>query len=226
MELQISHSVCAKVSQDGVLWGEEKGDTVIDLLRMLLNKDDNALVLIENAIREYKKNSNDKAYLNSLEAELKEVQRKLDNMIKAIEDGVYTETTRSRLIELEERRDALDQAIMVEQAKDELFQDVGFGELYKRYLDADLDNPELRDELLDYFVDKIYIDDDGKLSFVLKLYDKDEVELQEVSEDEIFDFVGVEVFDNFGLCSTATLETYSFKGFLFSRQKIIIQCAK
>ena len=44
--------------------------------------------------------------------------------------------------------------------------------------------------------------DDGKLSFVLKLYDKDEVELQEVSEDEIFDFVGVEVFDNFGLCST------------------------
>ena len=65
-----------------------------------------------------------------------------------------------------------------------------------------MDNPELRDELLDYFVDKIYIDDDGKLSFVLKLYDKDEVELQEVSEDEIFDFVGVEVFDNFGLCST------------------------
>lgn len=176
--------------------------TVIDLLRMLLNKDDNALVLIENAIREYKKNANDKAYLNSLEAELKEVQRKLDNMIKAIEDGVYTETTRSRLIELEERRDALDQAIMVEQAKNELFQDVGFGELYKRYLDTDLDNPELRDELLDYFVDKIYIDDDGKLSFVLKLYDKDEVELQEVSEDEIFDFVGVEVFDNFGLCST------------------------
>ena len=193
--------------------------TVIDLLRMLLNKDDNALVLIENAIREYKKNSNDKAYLNSLEAELKEVQRKLDNMIKAIEDGVYTETTRSRLIELEERRDALDQAIMVEQAKNELFQDVGFGELYKRYLDADLDNPELRDELLDYFVDKIYIDDDGKLSFVLKLYDKDEVELQEVSEDEIFNFVGVEVFDNFGLCST-TLEVLIFKAssfFIFKR---------
>jgi len=66
---------------------------------------------------------------------------------------------------------------------------------------------EAATSLLDYFVDKIYIDDDGKLSFVLKLYDKDEVELQEVSEDEIFDFVGVEVFDNFGLCSTEILET-------------------
>ena len=83
-----------------------------------------------------------------------------------------------------------------------MFQDAGFGEFYKRYLDADLENPELRDELLDYFVDKIYIDDDGKLSFVLKLYDKDEVELQEVPEDELFEFVGVEVFDNFVTCST------------------------
>ena len=34
--------------------------------------------------------------------------------------------------------------------------------------------------------------------FVLKRRGKDKVELQEVSEDEIFDFVGVEVFDNFG----------------------------
>lgn len=29
------------------------------------------------------------------------------------------------------------------------------------------------------------------------IYDKDKVELQEVSEDELFEFVGVEVFDNF-----------------------------
>ena len=87
----------------------------------------------------------------------------------------------------------------------------------KRYLDADLDNPELRDELLDYFVDKMYIDDDWKLSFVLKLFDKDEVELQEVSEDEIFDFVGVEVFDNFVTCSTNNPDTLNGCPDLFMR---------
>ena len=38
------------------------------------------------------------------------------------------------------------------------------------------------------------------------IYDKDKVELQEVSEDELFEFVGVEVFDNFVTCSTTTLE--------------------
>ena len=84
-----------------------------------------------------------------------------------------------------------------------------------------MDNPELRDELLDYFVDKIYIDDDGKLSFVLKLYDKDEVELQEVSEDEIFDFVGVEVFDNFGLCSTNNPDTLNGCPDLFMRARSV-----
>ena len=39
----------------------------------------------------------------------------------------------------------------------------------------------------------------------MKLYDKDGVELQEVTEDELFDFVGVEVFDNFAPCSTRSL---------------------
>ena len=144
-------------------------------------------------------------------------------MIKAIEDGVYTDTTRSRLIELETRRDSLDQAIMVEQVKCELFQDAGFGEFYKRYLDADLENPELRDELLDYFVDRIYIDDDGKLSFVLKLYDKDGMTTQEVPESELFEFVGVEVFDNFVTCSTrkpCRSRVYSHKE-LFAREDCV-----
>lgn len=44
------------------------------------------------------------------------------------------------------------------------------------------------------------------LSFGLKLYDKDGMTLQEVSETELFDFVDVEVFDNFVPCSTQALE--------------------
>ena len=59
--------------------------------------------------------------------------------------------TPERLEELERRKEALDQAIIVEEAN---------------------------------------------------IYDKDKVELQEVSEDELFEFVGVEVFDNFVTCST------------------------
>ncbi len=59
--------------------------------------------------------------------------------------------TPERLEELERRKEALDQAIIVEEAN---------------------------------------------------IYDKDKVELQEISEDELFEFVGVEVFDKFVTCST------------------------
>ena len=50
---------------------------------------------------------------------------------------------------------------------------------------------------------------------MLKLYDKDKVELQEVSEDELFDFVGVEVFDNLVTCSTQNPREKS-PGFFFA----------
>ncbi len=68
--------------------------------------------------------------------------------------------TPERLEELERRKEALDQAIIVEEAN---------------------------------------------------IYDKDKAELQEVSEDELFEFVGVEVFDNFVTCSTTTA-SFDFQG--------------
>ena len=65
---------------------------------------------------------------------------------------------------------------------------------------------ESRDEVLDYFVDKIYLDDDGKLSFVLKLYDKDGVTFQKVTEAEIIANSGFTVFDTFVNGSTQSSE--------------------
>ena len=61
-----------------------------------------------------------------------------------------------------------------------------------------------RDEVLDYFVEKIYLDDDGKLSFVLKLYDKDGVTFHKVTEAEIIANSGFTVFDTFVNGSTSS----------------------
>ena len=79
--------------------------------------------------------------------------------------------TPERLEELERRKEALDQAIIVEEAN---------------------------------------------------IYDKDKVELQEVSEDELFEFVGVEVFDNFVTCSTN--ETATLLGWLFRLFRTHMEC--
>ena len=78
----------------------------------------------------------------------------------------------------------------------------GFPDFYKKYLNADLENPELREEILDYFIDKIYVDDDGNLLFVIKRYGKDGTKLVEMSAEELIENQGFTVFDNFALCST------------------------
>ena len=122
--------------------------------------------------------------------------------MKAIEDGIYTETTKSRLEELEMRQKALIETIEIEEINAKLVHDAGFPDFYKKYMNADLENPELREEILDYFIDKIYVDDDGNLSFVIKRYGKDGTKLVEMSADELIENQGFTRFDNFTLCST------------------------
>ena len=115
---------------------------------------------------------------------------------------IYTETTKSRLEELEMRQKALIETIEIEEINAKLVHDAGFPDFYKKYLNADLENLELREEILDYFIDKIYVDDDGNLSFVIKRYGKDGTKLVEMSADELFENQGFTRFDNFTLCST------------------------
>ena len=55
--------------------------------------------------------------LTSLEREKRSVDSSIENVMKAIEQGVITQTTTSRLRELEEKRDALARQIIIEQSK-------------------------------------------------------------------------------------------------------------
>ena len=187
---------------------------VTQILRFLLNGDGNTLQLIEQSIKQYEEAHKDTSYVDSLKASLKDVSQRLGNIMKAIEDGIYTETTKSRLEELEMRQKALMETIEIEEINAKLVHDAGFPDFYKKYLNADLENPELREEILDYFIDKIFVDDDGSLSFVIKRYGKDGTELVEMSAEELIENQGFTVFDNFALCSTQNLADQHLQGFL------------
>ena len=52
-----------------------------------------------------------------LEKQLREVNKKLDNLMKAIEDGLYTRTTKERLEALEIQKDELTEKIADEKLK-------------------------------------------------------------------------------------------------------------
>ena len=66
-----------------------------------------------------------------------------------------------KLQQLEIEKGSLTDAIEVEQAKARLIVDEhSVKEYFKQYANANLDDAEIRDSVLNYFVDKIYVYDD------------------------------------------------------------------
>lgn len=76
----------------------------------------------------------------------------------------------------EEQKRALNEAIEVENIRAALCEDEHTIKAYfEKFLHADFDNPETRDQVLEYFVDKIYLTDDGLV--VTSWYSEDRTEV-------------------------------------------------
>ena len=180
---------------------------VTELLRFLLNKDDNTLIFIENSIKQHEALMGKNNDLRMMEKRLKEVEKELKNLVDAIRKYNRTSVViMDTISELEAEQAYLQNSIEVERALSEHLRDFDFREIYRKYLNANLDDPLLREELLNYFVDKIFLDDDGKLSFIIKIHSKNGVELKPMTPEEIIDFSGYTSIDTFVNSSTTTLE--------------------
>lgn len=136
-------------------------------------------IIISEACYQYhlRQNSDNGSYEASLKAKLKEVDGKLDNMIKAIEKGIFGDTMAEQMKYLENQKSMLSDALLAEQNRKKF--DLKQSDIL-RYLDSfvgDLDNPETRRRLLDGLIEKItifpdkmvitfyYSDDRRELSF-------------------------------------------------------------
>lgn len=69
--------------------------------------DENIEKLSKAAYAVYKKDREDTSEITALEHALKETQKTIDNIMKAIEQGIITETTKQRMMEAEERKNNL-----------------------------------------------------------------------------------------------------------------------
>ena len=99
--------------------------------------------------------------LRMLQDSRKEVQRQLDNLLKAILAGIINETTQTAMQELEDRKKVLTEAIELEERMQALADDeISIRHYFEKYQHADVYDPVVRDYLLKYFVDRIYLYDD------------------------------------------------------------------
>ena len=138
--------------------------------------------------------------LTAKETELADIEKALANIMKAIESGLpFTETTRSRMIELEDRKKELSADVEREQR---LLKKVDPDEIrfsIEYYRDKNLDKKEYIRELLNTFVRAIYVFDDH-LKIVINhgLGEDIEIPLSDMQADyseEDFDMADVRISD-------------------------------
>ena len=91
----------------------------------------------------------------------KEVEKSLVNLVKVIAKGVVSDTVTERLTQLEEQKSALNDAIGTENVRVSLCEDRHSIQAYfDKFLHADVNDPEIREQVFEYFVDKVYLYDD------------------------------------------------------------------
>ena len=73
--------------------------------------------LVANLLREQERQSVENAKLTSLLREKAKVDKALDNLVAALEQGIMSATTNKRLHELEQQQGELEKEIMIEQSK-------------------------------------------------------------------------------------------------------------
>lgn len=80
-------------------------------LKKVLN--DRVIDMLADKLLEYQSQENTR--LPVLQTELKEVKRRIDNPVTAIEQGILTPSTKARMEELEQQREVLETSILQEQ---------------------------------------------------------------------------------------------------------------
>ncbi len=133
-------------------------DAVLSDIEDIVNDTD----LMEQIIMEaYKSQDKETPLMKSLNIDLKETQKKLNNIISAFENGFGNDELNTRLNELTARKDELIKAINDETINNPYLEYDEVVALFQRFLSLDIEKLMDRQTLIDAFIDKIvYYDDD------------------------------------------------------------------
>lgn len=131
-------------------------DLVIHATSVLLNSAENIRLVAENIYKTHEKETNDSTVLKLLLKQRQDVQKKTDNIIKAIEQGIITEQTKTRLKELEQELLQIDFDIDREKQRTYTFLTVeNIVEFLQSKVFADTDNIKVRKLIVNTFIREI-----------------------------------------------------------------------
>ena len=95
-----------------------------------------------------------------LKQRLSETETALNNLLKAIEEGIITSTTKQRMLELEHTRDEINLKLIKEEMKKPTITKEGLMLWLKQIQTMSLETKEHKQRLIDCFVNAVYLYDD------------------------------------------------------------------
>ena len=91
---------------------------VVEAVTNAVNDKANRELLIKTIMEIYRSRAKENTALRVLEKDITQTSKALGNLLKAIESGIFTETTKQRLEELENTKKDLQEKILIEQTKE------------------------------------------------------------------------------------------------------------
>ena len=115
---------------------------------------------IADAVMAYQARQENSAVLVGLRDDLKETKKSIDNMLKAIEAGIITESTKERLVQLESEKKRIENAICMEETSLTHVDRDFLMYWMERFRGGNVNDASFRRKVIQSFVNSVYLWDD------------------------------------------------------------------
>lgn len=143
----------------------EKKDWIEELVvRYTVEKvltDENIDLIATRAMEIIMKESADTTYLDGLKDQLKEVNKKIDNIMAAIEQGIFTATTKERLEGFESEKFNLTDLIAKEESKKPFLTKEHIVYWLLSFKNGDIHDKDYQRRIIDALINSVYLYDEG-----------------------------------------------------------------
>ena len=139
---------------------------VISELSRLVNSD-GFIDMIADKVVEFQERERDRSALHALEARQRENEKAIANLVAAMEAGIVTPTTKSRLVEREAERANIERGIARERVREPKLERDQIVFFLERFRNGDVEDDGYRVMLVDTFLNSVFLHDDDRLVLVL-----------------------------------------------------------
>lgn len=137
-------------------WIEQQ---IAELTKEYILRDDVIEWIAENAV-EFQRKAGRASEITSMEGQLSEAKKAAKNIVSAIEQGIITATTRSRLLELEDEIATLERSLSVARAAHQPLEKDRILYFLESFRGGDVTSKEYQAKIISTFVREVYLWDD------------------------------------------------------------------